>query len=268
MKLSSAIFLCAVLCVDHFSSHAQTKVQGVKPVRTEFSASWTLGIDADAFFKDYQVVLGGKASGFDAPTGFGISLSSYQLGKASIGVSAGYYRAIVRENYDYKPLLADTSFGPPQNITQNIALTCIPALLTIDYYPFDRQFTGYVGAGIGLGAATIEWTEQIATSQIIGARTGGERYNDTHLAPACMVRSGISLGLDNEVLSNVRAAIILEGSYLYMPLSAPLFAKTADSFVASTPSRLQQDYKIQAGGWQLRIGFVIFIRPPSKTQGK
>ncbi|MCX6139981.1 MAG: hypothetical protein NTX15_03995 [Candidatus Kapabacteria bacterium] len=240
----------------------------LKPVRVELSAGWTFGIDADAFFKDYQVVLGGKASGFDAPVGFGLSMSSYQLGNASIGVSAGYYRAVVRENYDYKPRLSDTSFGPPQNITQNISLTCIPAVLTIDYYPFARQFTGYVGAGVGLGAATFVWTEEITSSQVIGARTSGERYNDTHLVPAFSVRSGISLGLDDELGANIRAALTIEGAYLYMPLTAPLFAATANSFVAPTPARLKGDYKIQTGGFQLRIGFSIFIRPPPKTDGK
>ncbi|MBK9183689.1 MAG: hypothetical protein IPM83_11345 [Ignavibacteria bacterium] len=137
----------------------------LKPVRAELSAMWTFGIDADEFFKDYQLVLGGKASGFNAPMGFSASLSTYQLGNASIGVMAGYYKAVVRENYDYKPLITDTSFAPPQNITQDIALTCIPALLTIDYYPHARQFTGFVGAGIGLGAATFRWTETITESQ-------------------------------------------------------------------------------------------------------
>ncbi|MBK7032010.1 MAG: hypothetical protein IPH49_01775 [Ignavibacteria bacterium] len=164
----------------------------LKPVRAELSAMWTFGIDADEFFKDYQLVLGGKASGFNAPMGFSASLSTYQLGNASIGVMAGYYKAVVRENYDYKPLITDTSFAPPQNITQDIALTCIPALLTIDYYPHARQFTGFVGAGIGLGAATFRWTETITESQSIGARLGGERYNETHLVPAVMLRAGVS----------------------------------------------------------------------------
>lgn len=239
----------------------------LKPVRAELSAMWTFGIDADAFFKDYQLVLGGKASGFNAPMGFSASLSTYQLGNASIGVMAGYYKAVVRENYDYKPLIVDTSFAPPQNITQDIALTCIPALLTIDYYPHARQFTGFVGAGIGLGAATFRWTETITESQSIGARLGGERYNETHLVPAVMLRAGVSLGLDDELGANVRAAVTMEGGYLYMPLTAPLFTKTADSFVAETPARLQGDYKIQTGGLQLRIGFVLFIRPPAKAVG-
>ncbi|HLP29129.1 MAG TPA: hypothetical protein VK147_10865 [Candidatus Didemnitutus sp.] len=274
MRTSLAVIL--LCCCTATSSAADGSVIGatrpvhtgnLKPVRAELSAMWTFGIDADEFFKDYQLVLGGKSSGFNAPMGFSASLSTYQLGNASIGVMAGYYKAVVRENYNYDPLIIDTSFAPPQNITQDISLTCLPAMLTIDYYPYNRQFTGFVGAGVGLGAATFRWTETITSSQSIGARLGGERYNETHLVPAVMLRAGVSLGLDDELGANIRAAITMEGGYLYMPLTAPLFAKTADSFVAQTPERLQGMYKIQSGGLQLRIGFVLFIRPPAKTVG-
>ncbi len=236
-----------------------------RPVRFEVSSSWTFGIDADQFFRDYQTVFGGRASGFDVPVGFGASLSTYQLNDVSIGVTAGYYRAVVRENYDYRPLLRDTSFGPSQNVTQNMSLTCIPAMISLDYFPVFRQFTGYVGASVGIGHITMQWNEELSSSTLPGARRGGERYNASHIVPAVHLRTGVSLGLDGEVGNNVRAALTLEGGYLYMPLSAPIMRDAASSFVASVPERLRADYSMQAGGMQLRIGFLLFIRPPAKT---
>lgn len=236
-----------------------------RPVRAEVSSSWTFGIDADVFFSDYQRVFGGRASGFDVPVGFGGSLSTYQLDDVSFGVTAGYYRAVVRENYDYRPILLDTSFAPSQNVTQNMALTCIPAMVSIDYFPVFRQFTGFVGAAVGLGHISLRWTEELSSSTLPGARRGGERYNTSHIVPAIQIRTGVSLGLDGELGKNVRAALTLEGGYLYMPLSAALMQDAASSFTAPVPDRLRTDYRIQAGGMQLRIGFLLFIRPPAKS---
>jgi opacity protein-like surface antigen len=236
-----------------------------RPVRFEFNTSWTFGIDADELFRDYQTVFGGRASGFDVPVGFGASLSTYQLDDVSIGVTAGYYRAVVRENYDYRPLLRDTSFGPSQNVTQNMALTCIPAMLSVEYFPVFRQFTGYVGLGAGIGNVSFRWDEEISNSTLPGARRGGARYDRSHIVPAIQLRTGVSLGLDGEVGKNVRAAITLEGGYLYMPLSAAIMRDAAASFVASVPDRLRSDYRIQTGGMQLRIGFLLFVRPPAKS---
>jgi hypothetical protein len=172
----------------------------------------------------------------------------------------------MRENYDYRPALADSSFGPPQNVTQNMSLSCLPALFTIDLFPFRRQFTGFLGAGVGLGFATFEWTETLSASQSIGARQSGVRYDDTQIVPAASVRAGVSLGLDDELGNDVRAAITLEGGYLYMPLTAPLMAEASESFAAPTPPRLREDYRIQTGGFQLRLGFTIFVVPRKSWQ--
>lgn len=237
-----------------------------RPVRFEFTTSWTFGIGADELFRDYQTVFGGRASGFDVPVGFGASLSTYQVNDFSIGVSAGYFRAIVRENYDYRPLLRDTSFGPSQNVTQNMALTCIPAMLSVDYFPVFRQFTGFVGLSAGIGHVSFRWDEELSSSTLPGARRGGLRYDRSHIVPAVQLRTGVSLGLDGEVGKNVRAALTLEGGYLYMPLTAAILRDAAASFVATVPERLRSDYRIQAGGMQLRIGFLLFIRPPAKQQ--
>lgn len=263
--------LCAALTSDVIAQDLEVLRSSIqrsgnqRPVRLEVTSSWTFGIDADALFRDYQLVFGGRASGFDVPVGFGGSLSTYQLNDVSFGVTAGYYRAVMRENYDYRPLLRDTSFGPTQNVTQNMALTCIPAMISVDYFPVFRQFTGYVGAAVGFGHVSFQWNEELSSSTLPGARRGGERYNASHFVPALQIRTGVSLGLDGEVGNNVRAAITLEGGYLYMPLSAALMRDAASSFIASVPDRLQSDYRVQTGGMQLRIGFLLFVRPPAKS---
>lgn len=244
-------------------SCAPSVAQNIKPVRIDASVGWTLSIDATEFFRDYQSILGGKASGFDAAVGFDVGMSTYQLGDVSIGVAAGYSRAIVRENYNYKPLIADTSFGPPQNVSQNMSLTVVPAMLTVDYYTPNRQFTGYVGAGAGVASVAFSWSEELTASQALGSRLSGIRYDDAQLAPAIMLRAGVSLGLDNPMLTNVRGAITIDAQYISIPFSAPLFAGAAKSFTATVPNRTFDDYSVQAGGFRLRIGFSIFIRQPA-----
>ncbi|MBK7186707.1 MAG: hypothetical protein IPH85_12470 [Ignavibacteria bacterium] len=100
-------------------------------------------------FQGLSTVLGGKASGFNAPWAFPASLPPTNPRKASIGVMAGYYKAVVRENYDYKPLITDTSLTPSKT-SRRTALTytgaahdrLLPACPTVHGLRWGRHRTG------------------------------------------------------------------------------------------------------------------------------
>ena len=229
-----------------------------RTVRVYGDVNWTMGISAEDFFADDRSLLGGSASGFDVPVGFAGGLSSFQFGDVSIGVMAGYYRAVVRESYFYNPAAYPKPTGPEQGVTQTITMTVIPAMIMLDYFQVQRQFTGYVGAGVGLASLAFFWEEELANITQEGARQPGIRYDDTHLVPAAQVRAGVSLGFDDPLSSLTYAGIYIEAGYTYIPFSAPLFEKTAESFTFNRPATTP-DYNIQAGGVVFRLGFEVIL---------
>jgi hypothetical protein len=252
--------VAATIFLVCFSSvHAQQKRQ--RPLRAALDVNWTLNISAREFFDDYRTLLGGTASGFDVPEGLTLSVGSFLLEDGAIGLSAGYYRAVVRESYDYNPKLYAQPTGPSQSATQDIMLTVIPAYVTLDYFPVERQFTGYVGAGVGLASVHFAWTEIMSTSTEPGARLSGTRYDDAQLVPSAMVRAGVSLGFDDPVSKRTFGGLYLEISYI--PFSAPVFERTA-STLAWRPERTTAPYNIQAGGIVLRLGFEVILMELNK----
>ncbi len=227
-------------------------------VRLNADINWTLGISAADFFKDYQSLLRGPASGFDAPVGFSVGMSTYQVRNAPIGLMVSYSRAVVRESFLYTPAFGDSAGLPAQTYSESIAMTAIPMMLTWDYYPIDRQFTGYIGGGVGAAAIHMNWTEGISESTSISARQGGVRYDAWGVAPLAMARVGVSLGFDEPISAKAKSGVYFEASYLFMPLSAPLFKETASTLI-NPPARTSQNYTTQAGGFVVRIGLNVFF---------
>ena len=229
-------------------------------VRIEASVLWTLGIQAPDFIRDYQSVLGGTASTFGIPIGARATVNQYLSDDVSIGLSGGYFKAAIRENYTYDPKPPAAAYGPIQNVTQNIEVGTIPVMLNLDLFPARRQFTGYLGLGVGLVFGSILWSEEIQTSRQLGARRSGTRYENSLVAPAAKLRAGVSLGFDGAPTSKAAAGIRIEVGYSFAPFRDAFFAGQFDSFAVALPDRLRQNYVIDAGGVSIEIGISLLLR--------
>lgn len=230
-------------------------------VRIYGAVGWSLGVGSADFFRVYQSLLGGRAAGFDIPIGVSAGMQSYQFGDAAIGLMTGYSRAVLRETYAYDPREMAIPIGPAQSVGQTILMTVIPAMATVDYLPRRRQFTGYLGAGVGIASVDLYWAEQLSSTSEPGGRASGVRYDKQHFVPAVMARAGVSLGFDDPLAHRTRAGVYFEATYQYMPLQALLMERLAKSLpassgVATTP------FDVQAGGLVLRIGFQVALGSP------
>lgn len=240
-------------------SLAITRRNRGRPVRVSLDVGSVMGIHSADFFRDYKRVLGGPSSTFNAPEVLRVGVGSYQVPDVAFGLATSYYRAVVRETYLTQPALLDTTVRTPtQTLSQDIALTAVPVFATVDYVPMQRQFTTYVGVGLGLCVTSIRWDETTSVSQAVGARLSGERYRASHIVPAAMVRAGVSLGLDQRLSTTTSAAVHIEVTYSYIPVRAPLFERVA-SQVPQLLS-LRDPYTIQVGGIGLHAGVSLFLR--------
>ncbi|MBU3678594.1 MAG: hypothetical protein FGM32_03190 [Candidatus Kapabacteria bacterium] len=263
----SLVLLLTVLAVV---SKAQTDLNESQ-VRFEAGVGWTLGTQATEFITDYQGVLGGSASSFGIPVGGRASIHQYVSENLSVGLSGGFFRASIRESYVYDPQPPAVRLGPKQAVIQNIEVTAAPAYAVVDYYAGRRQFTGYFGAGVGLLFGNVLWTEDIQPSQLLGARTGGTRYNASIIAPAFMLRTGVSLGFDGPENARSLNGIRVDVSYAISPLRGTYMSSQFDSFAVPPPERLKGSYAIDPGGVRVEIGFFILLRQrptATKTNGR
>lgn len=233
-----------------------SKPRVIRPTRISGDVFGTFGRHASQFFRDYSRYLGGVASTFDAPVGLGFGVSSFQIPDIGIGLKVSYSRSVVRESYLFTSALDSTR--PNQTTSQNMTVSVIPVMLTLDYIPLDRQFTTYVGVAAGMAFTSIKWNEGLATVLLPGARASGERYDDSHVSPAIGARAGVSLGWDGRPDALVRPALFIEASYTFIPVSAPLFEEVAKTLPGS-PARLREPYTIQAGGFGLHLGISLLV---------
>jgi len=151
-------------------------------------------------------------------------------------------------------------------VTQNIEVATIPVMLTLDLYPARRQFTGFIGLGLGVAFGNILWSEEIQTSRLPGARKSGTRYEGSLIAPLARIRTGVSLGFDGSAAAKSATGIRVEVGYTFAPFRDTFFAGQFESFAVPPPERLRQDYVIDAGGVSIEVGISLLLRQrTSKT---
>lgn len=259
-KLALAVVACVwslpLIAQDRTGDSALPKRRSARPLRIAVDMGWTFGLHSIDFFSEYKRLLSGPASTFDVPVTVRGSVSTFLSQTALTGLQIGYHRAVLRESYLYTPFGLDTATRARQTLSQDVTLSAIPVLLTFDYHPRNRQFTTYVGGGIGLNIASLVWNESPSASQLAGARSSGTRYNDTHIFPAAMARAGMSLGWDRTLSDKVSGALHLEFSYLYAPFSGPFF----ETISAQTGIAVPSSYTIHTGGIGLHLGVSLYVR--------
>jgi len=234
--------------------HVATRV---KPIRLYGNIQWIFGIASSEFFQDYKSQLLGPASTFDAAEGVRGGISSFQFPNVGIGLDVGYYRVVLRETYVFRSILDSTR--PDQTVGQDFAMNVVPVFATIDYFPVKRQFTAYVGAGVGMSFINVRWSESLSATQLPGARKSGLRYDESHVVPSGQVRTGVSLGWDSSPTAVVRPSLFFEITYTLIPFTAPLFSDVAPT-LDSPPDRLRGSYAIQAGGVGVHAGISLLLR--------
>jgi len=224
-------------------------------MRVWASLGGAFGMHSTDFFRSYKLYLGGPSSTFDVPYVVEGGMSSYLTKHLSVGLSASYCKAVVRENYQKLYPFADTAAKTMVSVAQDFSVTSTPVLATIDYYPTDRQFATYVGAGIGIGLSTILWKQGVYGNGIASETT---QYSDSHIVPAGMVRAGISLGWDKERKTKVAGALTFEVRYTFMSVTAPLYREMAGS-LPNAGREVYGDYTIQTGGVGLHVGVSVIV---------
>jgi hypothetical protein len=252
------LITCFVLCCSVLAATAADTtvvVKKVRPMRTWASFGGVFGVHSTDFFQSYKRYLGGPSSTFDVPYVIEGGIASYLWKNVSVGLTASYYKAVVRESYKQFYPFGDTSATTLLSIAQDMSVTATPIIATIDYYPTDRQFATYVGAGLGIGISTIVWKQGVYGN---GSASETTPYNDTHIVPAGLLRAGISLGWDKERTTKVAGALTFEVRYTFLTVTAPLFESLAGS-LPNAGAETSGDYHIQAGGLGLHVGVSVIV---------
>lgn len=228
--------------------HAQnadtTQRKPRRPIRVYGDFGWVFGMNSSDFFRDYRVEQGGSLSTIPPAMALHGGIGSYMWDDVVVGVHTGYYRGVFREVYDRDVPLTDSTTAMVTT-TQDFRMSVVPALVTIDYFPLRRQFTGYVGGGVGIASTSTYWSS--SNSPLPGeiSSTNAVQVDESTVVPAFMVRAGISLGWDRAMTTKTTASSTFEVRYTYIPV---------------TVHTEQGDYLFTGGGIQFSIGVSVFLR--------
>lgn len=263
--LPVVLFMPIVAIGSDFSPdlHSNDTLPGVlqpvktKPIRVAFSYGSTFGMAAPEFFEDYRSTLQSPSSTFGLPNSLSLSLCQYLTSSVSVGVIGQYYRLGIRESYVYRESPLNNA-SPSHNLSQELVITALPAFVVADYYPTNRQFTTYVGAGAGVAVTSLFWKETVESDTKAG-RPGGVYYDRTHVVPTGIIRSGISLGWDRAQTTKTSAAVTLDVNYTIVSVSAPLMEELA-KYLEPKSGRGNSSYRFQLGGFGISVGITVIFR--------
>lgn len=212
------------------------------------------GYGSSDFSENYTEYFAGRNNEFSAKLAFGASLKlepseGVRLGILGEFAQTGFsdiYKQQIRPHRDSLPV-------GERSIEQQFAITSYPILLTAEIAPTLNQFRTYIGAGIGVGIAHISWQEKLNSSFVNDIRTGGSYVDETAIAPAFTLYTGIELGFDKKVKQSIFAGVLIEAKYVYSGVSAAFFDKARKQF-ASPPSIWSEKIYAGVGAFAINVG--------------
>jgi len=269
-KNISSVIVCILLHQIYSVSYSQeadskstTKINNMICVY----AGPKFGYGSSEFTKNYVQYFDGRNNEFSAKLAFGATLKlepseGIRLGLLGEFAQTGFteiYKQQIRPHRDSLPI-------GERAIEQQFAITSYPILLTAEIAPALNQFRTYIGAGIGVGIANISWQEKLNSSMINDMRTGGNYVDETSIAPAFTLYTGIELGFDKKVKQSIFAGVLIEAKYVYSGVSAPFFDKARKQF-SSPPGSWSEKVYAGASAFAINVGvFFQFTKQPEAVK--
>ncbi|MCS7000718.1 MAG: hypothetical protein NZ481_07555, partial [Candidatus Kapabacteria bacterium] len=123
------------------------------PIVLGVSGGIAMGIGSSQLFEGYRQATGLRSNDFNVPLTAG-AVVFVDVGGLRLGASSDVYFAQSLER------------GTPQNAPQRVLeedlrLTMMPVLFTVEWEPWREQFRTFVSAGVGAAFARFQWYESV-----------------------------------------------------------------------------------------------------------
>ena len=224
------------------------------------------GPTAIDLFDTYNAVLGGPGKDFEASALIGAATRIPAGDYFRISLSLESYSLRFSESYSQE--IYPEGRGTPDNprspvgtrtLSEDMQVRVIPAFLSLEVMPVKSQFQTYAGVGLGAAFGWVFWSEAVSTTWSDDTRSGGLHLDENYVAPAARIYAGTQLGFDEHAQGSSLHSMFVEARYSFVGASFPFFAAISDQFDPPIQA-LDDDYRLNAGGFSLVVGITIEFR--------
>lgn len=224
------------------------------------------GPTAIDLFNTYNSVLGGPGEEFEASSLIGATTRIPAGEYFRISLSLESYSLRFSESYSQE--IFPDGRGTPDNplksvgtrtLSEDMQVRVIPAFLSLEVMPVKSQFQTYAGVGVGAAFGWAFWSEAVSTSWSDDTRAGGLHLDENYIAPAARIYAGTQLGFDEHAKGSSLHSMFVEARYSFIGASFPFFSAISDQFDPPIQA-LDDDYRLNAGGFSLVVGITIEFR--------
>jgi hypothetical protein len=248
-------------------TNSVTKAETSKTIKTSLTILFGFPFPSlsPAFSDVYKSKLNGK-NDYLKPSGllsFKILVKPFD--KLEIGMSMDILEVKLRDYYaDFFEVN-----GKLQSIEISEAMDYnqFPLFLTCQYSPQNISYSSYLGVGLGLNFADLNWTEEVNSAIANNSRQGGEILNDNFVSPAMKFYAGTMLDFDKASEWDFLGAFHFEASFVYSFSNLKLFDKFNSLFNNPVPE-FNQTYSFVPFYLSLSAGISFNLYPEFSFKNK
>lgn len=225
-------------------------------VRTQIysSVGMPLALSANEFFNDYKKYLGGQRDYFKYSALINIGAKFIFSDSYRIVAYVDYFISDFTDSYIQE---VKESYGAGvRDITQNIKVSSLPAIIGFEFYPISQQFRTFLSAGVGACFGNINWNETLRTTIDDDPRKGGTHFSSNSIYPVLRLGSGIELGFDDKYERNIISSLLLEANYTFIFRYVEIYKEVSKEFQEAPPN-WDKAYPILPSYLSLSLGISI-----------
>lgn len=213
-----------------------------------------LGASSNNFQDDYQNIIGGNSLDFRDSPALGGGLKFWLEDHYRLSVAAEYFDTKTTDSYtEFDSLSIGTV---TRNIYNELNISSIPIVVSIDYIPVEQQFKTYASVGAGVLVSTVKWNENVRTDRASDIRVGGTHYDATDIFPLVRGALGVELDFDQSVTGNIIGNLTIEVRYTYMFRRVDMYSNIKNQLEFES-SQLGNSVELIPGYLSLNLQFGI-----------
>lgn len=213
-----------------------------------------LGLSGKTFIDKYVNYLSVPESpNFSTPFSYGITLTM-DRGNVRYGLDVERFTTGFQQSAEVTVRDAGGASVGKRSLTEDLTLSCLPALAYVEFAPVLAQFHTFYGIGAGVNFASLNWNEKV-TSEIVGdRRIGGALISESKVIPALRFYTGIHLGYDRQRSGKDHfGSLVIQLRYTYMPYTTQPF-KVLGLQEPRALAQNNEEFTIGASSLALQLG--------------
>lgn len=219
-----------------------------------FMGGFPFGYGASDFFDTKTDILGGKKRRIKASPLMGVGTKYYVNDHFRVDFSVDYFYSSYNDSYLHEVELSTRN--EHHSVVDDITISNMPFILSLEYVPHNQQYNTYLGAGAGFSTGQLLWEETVSSPVVWDRRTGGTIFDENLTSPTFRFYSGVELAFDKDEFQYFLGNLLIEFRYTYIFRGQKLLEKFKKQYVLEHPE-FDEKYSFIPFYLSLNIGVTL-----------